>query len=86
MKYFGFDESDFVPCEICGGKVADVHHIRSKSLAKKLENDISNLMGLCRVHHDLAHASYQFAQNLSAIHRKYMLKHSNNPSDLERYI
>ncbi len=81
FKYFGFDESSFVPCEVCGAKAVDIHHIRPKSLAKSLENNITNLIALCRFHHDLAHSSQQFSQTLDLIHRKNLLKFSNNESD-----
>lgn len=53
MKAFGFDESDFVPCEVCNGKAVDIHHIESRGMggSKKKDNP-DNLMALCRTCHD----------------------------------
>ncbi len=51
MDFFGYDVSDFIPCEICGNQAVDIHHIFARSIRKDLENDVSNLMALCRKHH-----------------------------------
>ena len=55
MKAFGYSEADFIPCEIpdCGQRCVDIHHIWARSIRKDLENEISNLIGLCREHHIL---------------------------------
>lgn len=48
-------------CEIpdCNQRVADIHHLipRSKfgSKRKEEQDHISNLVGLCRRHHEMAH-------------------------------
>lgn len=52
MKHFGYDISDFIPCEICGQKAVDVHHIEGRGKDKDV---IENLMALCRKHHKYAH-------------------------------
>ena len=53
--YFSYGEQDFIPCEACGGQISDVHHIHGR-LGDKVD-DISNLIGLCRRHHEMAHFS-----------------------------
>ena len=45
MNAFGYDISDFIACEITGGKAIDIHHIVSR------ENRIENLMALTREKH-----------------------------------
>ena len=57
MKAHGFTEGDFIPCEICGGQAADIHHIEHKGMGGKKPNidDAENLIALCRPHHESAH-------------------------------
>jgi hypothetical protein len=52
LKYFGLGEQDFIPCEICGQKAVDIHHLEGRGKGKDV---IENLMALCRRHHTYAH-------------------------------
>ena len=45
MKALGYDETDFMPCEITGRKGVDIHHIVNR------DNRIENLMLLTREKH-----------------------------------
>ena len=45
MQALGYDETDFMPCEITGSRGVDIHHIVNR------ENRIENLMLLTRVKH-----------------------------------
>ena len=45
MTALGYDETDFMPCEITGRKGVDIHHIVSR------DNKIENLMLLTREKH-----------------------------------
>jgi 5-methylcytosine-specific restriction endonuclease McrA len=51
LKHFGFDVSDFVPCETCGGKAIDIHHIDARGMGGSDKDNIENLMALCRECH-----------------------------------
>ena len=53
LKHWGFGEQDFVPCMICGSESSDLHHIKLRSQQGK--DDITNLIFLCRHHHNQAH-------------------------------
>lgn len=61
FNHFGYGPEDFIECEIpnCNQKAVDIHHIipRSKFGKKRKDeqDDITNLIGLCRAHHDDAH-------------------------------
>lgn len=55
MDYFGYGEQDFIPCEACGAQISDVHHIHGRIGPDA--DEIKNLIGLCRKHHDQAHFS-----------------------------
>ena len=51
LDYFGYDEGDFIPCELCGARAVDIHHIHPRSIAMDRLDDISNLAALCRSCH-----------------------------------
>lgn len=71
MAYFGYDVSDFIPCENCGKQSCDIHHLESRSIAKAKINLIDNLMALCRECHHKAWG--KFNQELKLVHRKKLL-------------
>jgi len=52
LDYFGYGIEDFIPCESCGSKAVDIHHIKARGMGgdKKADN-INNLMALCRQCH-----------------------------------
>jgi 5-methylcytosine-specific restriction endonuclease McrA len=68
LKHFGFDESSFIACEICGKKAVDIHHIEARSKRKDLENDITNLMAVCRECHISYGDKKQYKDYLKEIH------------------
>jgi len=70
MEYFGYGEQDFMPCECCGAKAVDVHHIKYRSRGG--EDEIKNLMALCRKHHDAAHNEKISEGELKLIHGYFM--------------
>ena len=48
----GFDETSFVPCEVCGHEAVDIHHISTRGMGgTKKEDTIEGLMALCRTCH-----------------------------------
>lgn len=77
LNHFGYGEQDFIPCEACGGKSVDIHHVNNRG------NDmdvISNLMALCRKHHELAHSSktYVSKEHFQYIHNCFMAGQRKN--------
>jgi len=75
FDYFGYGEQDFVPCEVCGKRGVDIHHINGRGKGKDV---ISNLMCLCRDHHLAAHGqakTYLHKDVLQAIHNDYLKTH-----------
>ena len=73
MKYFGYDESDFIPCEVCTKRAVDIHHIEPRSISKAKLNLIDNLVALCRTCYLQAGSSRQFNSEVKLIHRKKLL-------------
>ena len=52
LNYFGYTGEDFIPCETCGARAVDIHHIEARGMGgTKIGDKIENLMALCREHH-----------------------------------
>lgn len=87
MKFFGYSVGDFMPCEYCGGPIVDIHHLVPKSIAPKHKvNLITNLMGLCREHHDRAHREVEFNNELKEVHRRKLLANGLPDNETIKYI
>jgi 5-methylcytosine-specific restriction endonuclease McrA len=69
MSYFGYDTSDFIPCEVCGDKAVDIHHIECRGMGGTKEADkIENLQALCRKCHEKFGDKKDFKEFLQEIH------------------
>ena len=52
IKHFGYGLEDFIPCEVCGQRAVDIHHIDCRGMGgNKKADTIENLMALCRYCH-----------------------------------
>lgn len=79
MKFFGYSVADFIPCEMCGKKATDIHHIECRGMGgSKLKDFIANLMGLCRVCHDKYGDKTQYKDLLKDVHLDFMKKHGKS--------
>lgn len=78
MDFFGFKIAEDCFCEVCGVMANDIHHIipRSKfgTKTKHLQDDVSNLIALCRKHHEDAHNNILTKTDLTLIHLKKFMK------------
>ena len=74
MNYFDKTTDEFIECENCRGRASEIHHIDSKGMGgTSLNKDyIENLIAVCRICHEKAHASIEFNQELKQTHLKYM--------------
>ncbi len=76
MFFFGYQIAEDCECEICRSPCQDIHHIIPRSKFGKKRKDeqdyVRNLIGLCRLHHDQAHAEVLTKEYLTEIHLKYM--------------
>ncbi|MFY8161308.1 MAG: HNH endonuclease [Candidatus Kapaibacteriota bacterium] len=69
LAYFGYDQSDFILCEVCGYKAVDIHHIECRGMGGSKEADkIENLQALCRYCHVKYGDKKQFKEFLQEIH------------------
>jgi 5-methylcytosine-specific restriction endonuclease McrA len=70
IKHFGYGLEDFIPCEVCGQRAVDIHHIDCRGMGgNKKVDTIENLMALCRYCH--------VVMGDTKTHMKY-LKHKHN--------
>ena len=45
MEYFDYVLDDFIPCEVCGARAVDIHHIENRGAGgDKNKDTIENLM------------------------------------------
>lgn len=52
LDYFGYGMDSFIPCEVCGDKAVDIHHIDCRGMGgSKTKDTIDNLMAVCRKCH-----------------------------------
>jgi len=71
LKAFGYDGSEFMPCEVCGARGIDIHHIDSRKMGGTKGKDvIENLMLLCRTCHEKYGDRKQFKEFLQNIHNQ----------------
>ena len=71
MEYFGFVVDDFIPCEICGTRANDIHHIENRGSGGSKDKDvIENLMAVCRPCHLYHGERKESLQMLKDIHNK----------------
>jgi hypothetical protein len=75
FEYFGYDTSDFIPCEVCGAKSVDIHHVEARGQGgSKLKDNIENLMALCRKCHIEYGDKKQWKEWLIKLHNIKMRK------------
>lgn len=72
LAYFGFDQSDFIPCEICKTQANDIHHIECRGMGgtKEPEN-IDNLQAVCRDCHIKYGDKKEYKEFLKEVHNDY---------------
>jgi hypothetical protein len=75
FNHFGYDISDFIPCEVCGKQAVDIHHIEARGIGGSKEADnIENLMALCREDHLKYGDKKQYKEYLKTIHAEKLIR------------
>lgn len=71
MDHFGYGIDDFIPCEVCGAKAVDIHHIEARGMGGTEQADhIDNLMAVCRGCHVMFGDKKQFMQTCKELHKR----------------
>ena len=69
LDHYGYDETDFIPCEMCGAIAVDIHHIEAKGMGgSKTKDYIENLIAVCRACHVKFHSNKEFNNRAKEIH------------------
>jgi len=75
LREMGYDETDFIPCEVCSSRAVDIHHIEARGMGGSQEADrIENLMALCRDCHTRYGDIKHYKEWLQDIHERKLLK------------
>ena len=73
MSHFKYDKSDFIPCEVCGCKAVDIHHIEARGMGgTNTEETIENIMAICREGHLRFGDKKQYLQFLKDAHKYFL--------------
>lgn len=73
LDYFGYDTTDFIPCELCGQKAVDINHIFARGMGGSKSKDvIENLVACCRKCHIQKGDKKQFRQEWIDKHNEKM--------------
>jgi 5-methylcytosine-specific restriction endonuclease McrA len=86
MRHFGYDISDFIPCEICGAKAQDIHHISARGMGGDPQggrDSVSNLMAVCRLCHQKFGDRKHYMDFLQEHHNKRLARHEVNAVIIE---
>lgn len=52
LDHFGYSGDEFIPCEVCGARAVDIHHIDCRGMGgSKKKDEIGNIMAVCRQCH-----------------------------------
>lgn len=71
LSAFGYDVTDFIPCEICSSKAVDIHHIEARGMGGSKDEDTKeNLIALCRECHLNLGDKKQYIEYLKEIHAR----------------
>lgn len=69
MQHFDYVVQEEIMCEACGNPAVDIHHIFGRGEGRDV---ITNLMALCRKHHDMAHKNVTKSE-MQMIHNYFMM-------------
>lgn len=75
LDFFGYSGQEFIPCECCGGKATDIHHIDARGMGgdpQGKKDVIENLMALCRKCHEVYGDIVDLKDSLRSIHNLQM--------------
>lgn len=80
LQAMGYDTTEFIPCEVCGAKAVDIHHIQPRGMGgSKLLDTPENLMALCRTcHHEADFGTTFPKEKLKQIHATNLHRRQEN--------
>ena len=76
LKFFSYIADDFIPCEVCGTRAVDIHHIEARGMGGSNKDDINNLMAVCRTCHVKYGDKTKYKDWLKDLHKAKVKKQS----------
>lgn len=74
LTAYNYDVSSYIPCEMCGNKASDIHHIESRGMGGTKKPDrIENLMALCRPCHNYHGDIKRYKSYIYKVHMMNMI-------------
>lgn len=79
LNHFQYCGDEFIPCEVCGGKAVDIHHIDCRGMGNtgSDKDNIENLMAVCRECHIKFGDKKQHIDFLKKLHHVKLHKQNN---------
>jgi 5-methylcytosine-specific restriction endonuclease McrA len=85
LDYFGYDQSDWIGCEVCNKTAVDIHHINARGMGGTSKPDtIDNLQALCRECHTLFGDKTEYKSLLIDMHRNTLKLHEIRRKKVQR--
>jgi len=73
LDHFGHGQDSYIPCEVCGNRAVDIHHIEARGMGGSKSSDtIENLMALCRTCHTNLGDKKQHLEYLKTTHLRWL--------------
>lgn len=77
VNHFDYFGDEFIPCEMCGKKAVDIHHIQCRGMGGTGKDNINNLMALCRNCHITYGDKKQYMDMLKDRHKQRLENHKS---------
>ena len=73
LKHFNYSGDEFIPCECCGARAVDIHHIEARGMGgSKSKDESENLMAVCRTCHIKYGDKKEHLNYLKQRHKMYL--------------
>lgn len=77
FNHFDYFGDEFIPCEMCGKKAVDIHHIECRGMGGTDKDNINDLMALCRNCHITYGDKKQYMDMLKDRHKQILENHKS---------